>query len=107
MLLPEKQLVHRSRRIAATKCAMARKRLWTAEPRRLAYRGVGPEPGHWRPMQKISAAEWREVFALLDAVHEVPVAGRAAWLARLDQHPAPVLGMLRELLARQTADGFL
>jgi tetratricopeptide (TPR) repeat protein len=58
-------------------------------------------------MQKISAGEWREVFALLDSVHEVPETGRAAWLDGLDQYPATVVGMLRDLLARQTADGFL
>jgi hypothetical protein len=58
-------------------------------------------------MNKISAEEWRQVFALLDAVHEVPEAGRADWLAALDQPSAPVIAALRDLLARQTAEDFL
>jgi serine/threonine protein kinase len=58
-------------------------------------------------MGKISAEDWREVFALLDTALEMPVAARAAWLDTLDQHPSQVRGALRELLARQTADRFL
>jgi len=54
-----------------------------------------------------STEDWREVFALLDTALEMPVTARAAWLDTLDQHPAPVIGALRELLARQTSDRFL
>ena len=39
-------------------------------------------------MQKISAEDWREVFALLDTALELPVADRAAWLATLDRPAA-------------------
>ena len=58
-------------------------------------------------MGKISAEDWREVFALLDTALEMPVAARTHWLDTLDQHPPRVTGALRELLARQTADRFL
>lgn len=58
-------------------------------------------------MLKISADDWREVFALLDTALELPVAARADWLASLHDRPAHVTAALRELLARQTAEHFL
>ena len=71
---------------------------------------LGKWPGRWpcgqTGMQKISAGEWREVFALLDAALEMPVADRAAWLATLDRQPPVVVSTLRDLLTRQTADRF-
>jgi tetratricopeptide (TPR) repeat protein len=58
-------------------------------------------------MHKIPAEDWRTVFGLLDTALELPVAARAAWLASLAGTPAPVVDALRELLARETSDGFL
>jgi serine/threonine protein kinase/tetratricopeptide (TPR) repeat protein len=78
---------------------MPSERLWARHPADLAYRDWG--------MQKISAEEWRQVFTLLDCALEIPAADRGAWLASVDQYPAPVIAALRDLLARQTADDFL
>jgi serine/threonine protein kinase len=58
-------------------------------------------------MLKISAEDWREVFALLDTALELPVAARGDWLASLQDRPGHITTALRELLARQTAEDFL
>ena len=57
-------------------------------------------------MHKISAEDWRAVFGLLDTALELPVAARPAWLASLADSPH-IVDALRELLARDTAEGFL
>ena len=57
-------------------------------------------------MGKISADDWREVFALLDTALDLPVDARAAWLDTLD-HAPQITTKLRELLARETADRYL
>src|SRR5688572_4331723 len=57
-------------------------------------------------MHKISAEDWRAVFGLLDTALELPVGARSAWLASLAD-PPHIVDALRELLARNTAEGFL
>jgi tRNA A-37 threonylcarbamoyl transferase component Bud32/tetratricopeptide (TPR) repeat protein len=50
-------------------------------------------------MRKISAQEWRELFALLDTALELPDESRGAWLSTLNL-PASQFDELRGLIAR-------
>jgi len=58
-------------------------------------------------MLKISADDWREVFALLDTALEMPVDARADWVASLAGKPLHITAALRDLLTRRTTDDFL
>jgi serine/threonine protein kinase len=57
-------------------------------------------------MGKISADDWRQVFALLDTALDLPAESRSAWLDTLDRE-SRITTTVRELLARRTADRFL
>lgn len=53
---------------------------------------------------------WQQAFALLDQALELPLAGRTAWLAGLDESVHPAKPLLAELLLQRAAmapDGFL
>jgi hypothetical protein len=54
-------------------------------------------------LQELRPEQWRELFALLDTVLDLPEAERARWIESLDARRTSLKAALTELLARHAA----
>jgi len=54
-------------------------------------------------LQELGPEQWKELFALLDTVLDLPEGERGTWLASLDERRASLKPALTELLARHAA----
>lgn len=54
-------------------------------------------------LQELSPEQWKELFALLDTVLDLPEAERTRWIESLDESRADLKPALTELLARHAA----
>lgn len=54
-------------------------------------------------LQELGPEQWKELFALLDTVLDLPEAQRADWIEALDEDRARLKPVLKDLLARHAA----